>query len=157
MKRQRWQAFLIIGILVLGGCQSVEPPPSLDNVDVNFIRGSIGANLMPIVPPDPIMCELVLVARNRSGESYSGLSVPGGEAFLGNDSTRLGQIEFANNWDGRLGPFEVDTIRLRKISAPTSSFLTPCGRTVFLRLSLMQTPLVIRQVVTEPMTFFCVY
>ena len=110
---------------------------SLDDLETHFYSGYISADLMPIVPPDPISCELVLIAKNKStSASLIGLSIRQAEVFRESTSVRLGTISFSTIWDGRLGPNEQDTVRLTKVVAPASLFTPPCGKYLYLNVMI---------------------
>jgi hypothetical protein len=110
-------------------------PNVLDNLETRFLSGYISADLMPVIPPDPIYCQLTLLAKNKSSStSLSGLSMPQAEVFLDSTNQRLGTISFSTTWDGSLGPSEQDTVRLTKVVSQTSLFTPPCEEYVYLNL-----------------------
>jgi len=110
-------------------------PNVLDNLETRFLGGYISASLMPVIPPDPIYCQLTLLAKNKSSStSLSGLSMPQAEVFLDSTNQRLGTISFSTTWDGSLGPSEQDTVRLTKVVSQTWLFTPPCEEYVYLNL-----------------------
>ena len=131
----RFIAILLILFLLLSCRNEITPPVSLTNLETRFLSGYISANLMPIIPPDPINCQIVLLAKNKSSsETLSGLHILQAEVYRDSGSQRLGTISFSTDWDGRLAPQEQDTVRLTKVVAESSLFTPPCNKYVYLNL-----------------------
>ena len=113
---------------------------------------------MPFVPPDPIFCRIVLIARNKSfSESLSGLSISEAVVARVSSDERLGQIFFSTGWDGRMGPGEQDTVRLTKISGQLPVFSPPCGKYVYLNLLVRNGAGDLSIVKMDSLYFGCVY
>ena len=128
---------LVVGILFLSCRDDATSPGSLDDLEIQFLDGYLSADLMPFVPPDPIICQLVLVAKNKSSAaSLIGLSIPQAEVFRDSGNVRLSTISFSTSWDGRLDPNEQDTVRLTKVAAQATLFTPPCGKYVYVNLMI---------------------
>lgn len=131
---------------------------SLDDLEIRVLESSIVANLMPIVPPDPVHCELVLFVQNTSPtNAVSGISLPQGELRLSSAGQVLGTFFFTSTWDGRLNPMESDTVRLRKLTSPVPFVSTPCGEYVDLLLVARNTSGTWRSVMLDSLQFQCVH
>ena len=128
---------LLTAILFLHCNDDVISPSSLNDLETHFFGGYISADLMPLVPPDPITCQLVLIAKNKSSSaSLIGLGIPRAEVFRDSTNVRLGTISFSTSWNGRLGPNEQDTVRLTKVVSPASLFTPPCGKYLYLNVMI---------------------
>jgi hypothetical protein len=132
--------FLAAGITFLGlllfSCKNggVSPGP-FENLEIQFLSGFISANLEPVAPPDPILCQLVLLVRNNSSSaSLQGLGIAEADVFLDSTNARLGAMSFSTTWDGQLGSGEEDTVRLFKVTSQTPIFAPPCEQFVYLNL-----------------------
>ncbi len=141
------------------GCNDqVLPPDNLNDLQLRIINASIGANLMPITPPDPIRCVIVLAATNKNQtESLNNLSIAQADVYLNSNNKKLGSISFTTDWDGKLGPAESDTVRLSKITNSVSVFTSPCGEYVYLNLFVRQNIFTSISFKTDSMRFGCVY
>ncbi|MBD3178326.1 MAG: hypothetical protein GF417_01260 [Candidatus Latescibacteria bacterium] len=135
---------LILMLLLPSGCGNdrSEGPLRPSNPPVSLLRMSIldvvvYANLMPMVPPDPVICEVTLAVENRSsGYPFSGLSVPSGYMYRSSDNSFLGFFRFSSAWDGRVGPSSIDTFTVRKRQEDAAIFSPPCGEDVYLYIFL---------------------
>ncbi len=128
-------ASVLAGIASFACSGNTLVPGSLDDLEVRFLSGFMTANLMPIVPPDPIYCQMVLLAKNNSTtSSLVGVRVQKGEVVLEETDTMLGTISFSTTWDGILNPGEEDTVRLSKVRSPVQLFTPPCGQRVRVNL-----------------------
>lgn len=135
-----------------------QPSGKLENLDVRFLSGRIEANLMPVVPPDPITGEIVLLMENKSAsDALSGLEIPQADVFLDSTDQRLGTITFSTDWDGRLAPAEQDTVRLTKVMAQSSPFDPPCGKDVYLKLTVIDALNNSKSFTTNILSFDCSY
>ena len=155
------QMMALIGAFGLG-CKDtvtvIPPGGDLNDLETTLLSGSIGANLMPFVPPDPITCRIVLTVRNTStSESMAGLRLPGAEVVRDTPDVRLGQIYFSTTWNGRLDPGEQDTVHLVKVLEQTPLFAPPCGTHVHLNLLLSNGAGDVRIVRIDSLFFGCVY
>jgi hypothetical protein len=150
---------VVIAVQVLASCSDmVTSPATLDDLTIRFVSGYMEANLMPIVPPDPVSCQVLILAQNNNPtETLSGLSIPVADVFLDSTNQRLGTITFSTSWDGRLSPNEQDTVRLTKVTSQSSPFTPPCGKQVYLLLSLKKDGNLSKGFKTESMFFSCVY
>lgn len=125
---------------------------------MSFISASIGADLMPSVPPDPIGCQIILVAENKSKtQTLSGLSIPLADVFLNSLDQKLGTIIFTTIWDGSLAPLERDTINLIKVTSPVTLFDPPCNKYVYLKLLIKDDNSNYITIKTDSLLFGCVY
>jgi hypothetical protein len=129
-------AFLLI--LSLVGCKEQPTSPVSQNIlQLDFVSGSISANFMPPLPLDTIwdqyVCELVIVAKNSSQtDSLNGIQIKQADVFISSTNQRLGTWNFFTRWDGKLGPNEKDTIKLRKVSGRLASRYGACYNFVYL-------------------------
>jgi hypothetical protein len=141
------------------GCYNPETPSaSLDDLSVQFLSAYIEANLMPVIPPDPITCQITLLVQNGNPtETMTGVSIPQAEVFLDSASQRLGTISFSTAWDGRIGPNEQDTVHLVKVMSQTTLFPPPCSKTVYFNLVVNDERNNSKTFKTESLLFTCVY
>ena len=133
-------------------------PESLADLHLTFISGSIGADLMPSIPPDPITCQIIIVAENSSAtRTLSNLSAAHADVFLNSSNEKLGTITFTSNWDGRLGPTERDTVRSTKVISQTTLFNPQCRKYVYLNLVFKNNSgnFIVQK--TDSLFFGCVY
>jgi hypothetical protein len=129
---------------------------ALSDLTIQVLEGYISANLQPMVPPDPILCTLTLrIVNTNAGASYSGLSVPSAEVFLGKDSRRLGTIRFQTDWDGSIGAGAIDTVVVTKIQEGAEIFEPPCGEQVYLRGKISKSAVQSRTFPTPSYRFSC--
>jgi hypothetical protein len=145
--------------LTISGCNSqISPPENFDDLQLVFVSGSIGANLMPITPPDPISCQIVLVVTNKNQtESLNNISIDQADVYLNSTNEKLGTISFTTDWNGKLGPAASDTVRLNKITNSVSVFTPPCGKYVYLNLFVRGNVFTPVSFKTDSLHFGCVY
>jgi len=133
---------IITAVLIIGCDDEPEWPvvigePIESALEVRVLDMRIFADLMPIVPPDPINCRLTLSVENRSSKySYTGLHVPAGAVFLAENGLYLGDFFFSSNWDGKLGRGEADTFRVLKMQSASQIFPPRCGDSLYIRFVL---------------------
>ena len=141
------------------GCKDkVTSPPTLDNLNVSFVSGFIGANLMPIIGPDPIDCRIIIVAENSSRtEVLNNLTVRQADVFLNSNNQKLGTIKFTTSWDGKLNPLERDTISLTKVVEQTPPFSPQCNKHIYLNLVIQNGEKSFVTIKTDSIGFACVY
>jgi hypothetical protein len=133
-------------------------PDPLGDLRLKFVSGYIYANLMPSIPPDPIVCKISIVAENASQTRvFSGLSVLQADVFLNSSNQKLGTIAFTTSWDGQLGPSERDTIQLSKVVSQTTLFSPQCSKQVFLNLIVQDESNNTIALKTDSLDFGCVY
>jgi hypothetical protein len=131
---------------------------SLDDLEIELVQGTITANLMPIVPPDPVSCSLALRVRNANPTTpISGVFFPSGELQLSSTGQRIGTFTFSSEWKGRLAPLEADTVLVRKASSLLPVTLHPCGEHVDLLLAVRNAFPIARTVRLDTLRFECVY
>jgi hypothetical protein len=112
-------------------------PPPIGVLRVEMIDGLLYANLMPIVPPDPISCTLTLSVENTSEKySYSGITIADGDVYLGSNNEKMGEFRFMTFWDGALRPGETDTFEVFKVMENHTIFIPPCGDALYIDLSI---------------------
>ncbi len=159
MRRNTFILSLILLTQVFFNCRDQSTTPeSLDDLHLKFISGYIGANLMPSVPPDPIGCQIIIVAENASvTRTLSNLSAPQADVFLNSSNQKLGTITFTSSWDGQLGPSERDTVRLTKVISQTTLFSPQCGKYVYLNLVVQNDSKNSVTLETDSLSFGCVY
>lgn len=150
---------LILFVLVFSGCDDqLATPESLADLHLIFVTGDIGADLMPSTPPDPIGCQITLVAENSSTtQTLNNLSASQADVFLNSTNEKLGTITFSSSWDGRLGPTERDTVHLTKVISQTTLFNPQCGKYVYLNLIVKNSPgnFIVHK--TDSLFFGCAY
>jgi hypothetical protein len=159
MKRNIYIVASVLIVQLFSSCKDqTTSPESFDDLHFSFVSGSIGANLMPSVPPDPIGCQIILLAENKNQtNTISNLSIPQADVFLDSSDQRLGTITFTTNWDGRLGPMERDTVYLTKIISQTSLFSPQCNKYVYLKLLVQNDFKNSITFKTDSLFFGCVY
>lgn len=149
---------LLIGFLFFNCKDNAVSPGALDDLETRFLSRYISADLMPVIPPDPIFCQLVLLAKNKSStSSLAGLSIPEGDVFLNSTNARLGTISFSTTWDGQLGPNEEDTLRLTKVMSKTSLFTPPCEQYAYLHLTIKNQSNASKTMKIDSLLFTCTY
>jgi len=153
-------AFLLIASLGIFSCDDDTLDPGDDagisDLSVQVIEGHISANLQPIVPPDPILCQLTLrLVNGNTTNSLAGLSIPSAAVFLSSNSTELGIIRFETDWDGAIGAGEVDTVTVIKIQEDQEIFVPPCNESVYLRARVVKTAVQFKQIKTPSYPFGC--
>ena len=140
------------------GCDSAGPQDggTIFDLTVQVIDGGIHADLMPPVPPDPVVCHLVLrVVNTDTDDAVSGVTIPSGSVFLSRTGEELGAVRFETAWDGWVGAGEVDTVTVVKIAESQELFAPPCGQGVFLRVNVVKTAVQTKQVTTPSYVFSC--
>ncbi len=152
---------ILLAAISVAGCKTtvtMSPPGSLHNLEVTTLSQEIGANLMPMVPPDPVFCRIVLVLRNISRtETISGVSIPQAVVLKGSSGEPLGDVFFASAWDGRLDPGERDTVRLVKLESSLQSVPAACNDYVALNLVVSRGAHETSTINLDRALFRCVY
>lgn len=150
---------VLIFCQVLVSCYNPETPSAtLDDLSVRSLGGYIEADLMPVVPPDPITCQISLLVQNGNAtETLNGVSIPQAEVYLDSANQRLGTINFSTTWDGRIGPNEQDTVHLTKVMSQTTLFAPPCTKSVYFNLVVRDQSNSSKTFRTESLLFTCVY
>ena len=159
MKNLKHIALFILVSQIFPGCKDQLTNPQLFiDLRLSFISGSIGADLMPSVPPDPIGCQIVLLAENKNPTlTITSLSIPRADVFISSSNLKLGTIIFTTNWDGRLAPLEKDTVNLIKVISPVTIFDPPCNEYVYLRILIQDDSNNSITFKTDSLFFGCVY
>ncbi len=159
MKRIVFLISLILLTQIFLACKDESTSPdSLDGLHLQFVSGYIGANLMPSVPPDPIGCQIIILAENTNpARTLSKLSVLQADVFLNSSNQKLGTITFTSSWDGQLGPVERDTVRLTKVISQTTLFSPQCGKYVYLNVIVQNDSKTSISLKTDSLAFGCVY
>jgi hypothetical protein len=148
----------LLGFLFITCNDNALLPGSLDDLEIRFLSGTISASLMPFIPPDPIFCQLVVLAKNKSSTSpLASLRIQEADVFLDSTDARLGTISFATAWDGHLSPGEEDTVHLAKVRSPVSLFMPPCRQRIYLNLKVNALLTVSKTFQTDTLRFSCVY
>jgi hypothetical protein len=150
---------VLIFCQVLVSCYNPETPSAtLDDLSVRSLGGYIEADLMPVIPPDPITCQISLLVQNGNAtETLNGVSIPQAEVYLDSANQRLGTINFSTTWDGRIGPNEQDTVHLTKVMSQTTLFAPPCTKSVYFNLVVRDQSNSSKTFRTESLLFTCVY
>jgi len=106
-------------------------------LQVRVLDGMINADLMPVIPPDPILCHLCVELRNMSdGCGIKGLMITSAGVLLSKNDAVLGTIHFNPIPPIDLAPLEADTIVVDKIAEYARIFEPPCGENVYLKIKL---------------------
>ena len=152
-------AIVLLVFLGMVSCDDTSDPgdaAGISDLSVQVIEGHISANLQPIIPPDPILCQLTLRLTNtNSTNPLTGLSIPSAVVFLGSNSTELGIIRFETDWDGAIGAGGVDTVTVTKIQEDQEIFVPPCNESVYLRVRVVKTAVQFKQIKTPSYLFGC--
>jgi len=151
--------YLVVVSQLFVSCYNPETPSAtLGDLSVRSLDGYIEANLMPVVPPDPITCQISLLVQNgNTTETLIGVSIPQAEVYLDSANQRLGTISFSTTWDGRVGPNEQDTVHLTKVMSQTTLFAPPCTKSVYFNLVVRDQSNNSKTFKTESLLFTCVY
>jgi|GEM_PF-5908547 len=159
MERNIYIVVFILIVQLFFSCKDqTTSPESFDDLHLSFVSASIGANLMPNVPPDPIGCQIILLAENKNQTNIiSNLSITQADVYLVSSDQRLGTITFTSDWDGRLEPMERDTVYLTKIIGQTSLFNIQCNKYVYLKLLVQNEFKNSNTFKTDSLFFGCVY
>jgi len=113
------------------------PQPPISVIRMTCLEAYNYANLMPIVPPDPIFCRLTVRIENTSSKySYAGLSIDSALVYLASSGRYLGRFRFSADWKGALEPGETDTVTALKIQEEEQIFSPPCGEAVYMEVIL---------------------
>ena len=142
----------------LNSCDDTSAPASagISDLEVQVVDGYLSANLQPVVPPDPILCQLTLRLTNtNSTNPLTGLSVPSAAVLLADTSDELGIIRFETDWDGAIDAGAVDTVVVTKIAEDREIFQPPCGDSVYLRVRVVKTAVQFKQIKSPSYRFGC--
>ena len=151
-------ALVMSGILA---CSDMGSEPSIEHLEVRYLGGSIVADMMPVISPEPndrIFCTVDLIVRNSSAQWLDvRLRIMRADLRRSGTRTRLGTLSFATDWDGILEPFQTDTLRLVK-RALSEDFAQPeCEASVELDCEIGESEDVLIRFTAAPMIFHCVY
>ena len=159
--------FLSAVVLVLSLCclsctnndEMVSIPPNISQyLDLQFVTGSVTANLMPFIPPDPISAAITLTAKNtHASQSMIGLRILKADVFRQTDSTLLGTFNFTSTWDGDLNPGDQDVVVAAKVRASATLFNPPCNEYVYLTILVGTDSNNVKVITSDSLRFACVY
>ena len=150
--------------LLLCSCEDSENCPcSPDRIDppvsdllVTWDRGTIAASLMPIVPPDPVMCRAWLILENKNPrEAFSKVEIPTADVILVRNNSTLGTIPIETDWDGLLAPGEKDTIFFFKNGGDEAIFSPPCDERVLMDFMIRNADGDTKVFRPDTLTFMC--
>lgn len=128
----------------------------LSDLAVEVLDAYIMADLMPMVPPDPISCHLTLRLTNtHTKHALSGVTIPSAVVCLSKAGLGLGVIRFETDWEGSIGAGEVDTVEVTKITESEEIFDPPCREDVFLVVEIAKNVLEVEHVTTPTYFFSC--
>lgn len=138
MNRPLLTAVLVFALSTGCGEDACRPgggsPPPISVLSASVIDGNIFANMMPIVPPDPIACTLTVRIENTSTkDTYTGIGVPSASVYSAANEP-VGRFRFYSDWDGELGPCGIDTFTIVKIQEQQPVIDNPCGLGLYLDL-----------------------
>lgn len=165
MSRLTYYLVAALVALLACSCEDSGCPCSINGSDppiaeliVSWDTGTIGANLMPIVPPDPVVCQATLILENTNPQqSFSKITVPTADVILVRDDSTLGTIPLETDWDGRLAPGKADTILFFKSTGDEPIFDAPCGERVLLDFTIRNADGDTKVFRPDTLTFFCVF
>lgn len=139
-------------------CGPDEINPPLSDLVVSWDRGIIFANLMPIVPPDPIVCQAWLILENKNQHAaFSNVTIPTANVILVRNGSTLGMIPIETDWDGVLAASEKDTVLFFKNTGPQELFNPPCGDDVFLDFKIQNADGDTMMFQSDTLTFECAF
>jgi hypothetical protein len=149
---------LIVSCVALLECRDQGSDSLADMVDLQFVDVSIGANMMPMIPPvpDPVGCRIEIILNNYSMETLSGLSIPFAELVLSPSGESIGTIALRSEWNGEVPSQSPTQVALTKTDSLSHISRIPCGETVFLRLSVLQFQRPVKTSETGVFSFGCV-
>ena len=163
--RSQFPLVVVLAVLMCSCGDSENCPSSSDRIDppmsdlsVTWKEGWIGANLMPIVPPDPIGCEVWLILENRNRrEAFSKVDIPSADVVLAENDSTLGTIPIETDWDGLLAPGKRDTILFFKSTGAVEIFSPPCQRRVLIDFMIRNSDGDTKVFRSDTLTFWCVF
>ena len=133
-------------------------PEMLKFLELHVVEGSILANLMPSIPPDPIVSRITIVANNRSTlDTMNGLKVLAADVYVASNDSLLGRMTFTSAWDGRLSPGERDTVIANKVRSDTTLFHPTCRDLVYLTIFVGSDIEHSKSITSDTLQFGCVY
>ncbi|UCH85037.1 MAG: hypothetical protein JSW50_04935 [Candidatus Latescibacterota bacterium] len=130
----------------------------MSDLSVSWERGQIFASLMPIVPPDPIVCRVWLILENQNPkEAFSKIEVPTADVILVRNDSTLGTIPMETEWEGLLAPGRKDTIFFFKNTGSDPIFTPPCGDRVLLDFVIQNADGYARMFRSDTLVFECAF
>jgi hypothetical protein len=113
---------------------------------------------MPIVPPDPVMCQAWLILENMNPrEAFSKMEVPAADVVLVRNDSTLGTIPLETSWNGLLAPGTKDTVLFFKNTGNQVIFSPPCTERVFVDFMIQNADGDTRVFRPDTLTFMCVF
>jgi len=155
----------LLVVLLLWACGDSDDQPNsigktdpLSDLSVTWNGGTIGANLMPPGPPDPVACQVWLILENESQlETFSELEIPTADVILVDPDSVLGTIPLETDWKGVLAPGKTDTIRVFKNTGNQKIFGAPCSQRVRMEFLIRNVGGETKMFRSPTLTFTCVY
>lgn len=139
-------------------CSSGTIDPPISDLLVGWNGGTISANLMPIVLPDPVQCQAWLILENRNTtKPFIKLEVPTADVVLARNDSIIGTIPLHTQWNGLLTPGKIDTVYFYKYAGHEESFDPPCGERVLLDFLIRNADGDARRFRSDTLTCTCVY
>lgn len=134
----------------------IDPP--LSDLSIEWESGSIAANMMPIVPPDPIICQARLILRNNNPrEAFSQVRIRAADVILARNGSILGTIPIATDWDGLLAPGKTDTVLFYKNTGDEAIFTPPCNERVLVDFKVRNADGDTKVFRPDTLTFSCTF
>ena len=139
-------------------CSSDRMDPPMSDLSVTWDRGGIGASLMPIVPPDPVVCQAWLILENKNPrEAFSKVEIPTADVILVRIDSTLGSIPIETDWDGFLAPGKKDTLFFFKNTGAEALFSPPCGERVMVDFMIRNSDGDTKVFTPDTLTFLCTF
>ena len=139
-------------------CSADTVDPPMSDLSVTWDSGHMSANLMPIVPPDPVACSAWLILENKNPqEAFSKLEIPAADVILAKNDSILGTMQMETDWDGILAPGQIDTILFIKSAGTLRVIDPPCDDQVLIEFMIQNADSATMVFVSDTLTVGCVY
>lgn len=157
---------LFVAPLMLLACEDTENcmcspdkiDPPISDLSVLWEKGNMFADLMPIVPPDPIACRAWLIFENKNPrQAFSKLEIPTAKVILVKTDSILGAITMETDWDGILAPGLKDTVLFFKTTGTQPIFDPPCNEQVLIEFVIHNADGETKVFMSDTLVVGCVY
>lgn len=149
---------LLIFIIPFSCDEDLIYSPELSDMEVVITEILIGADLMPIVAPDPVIILMTMHLTNMNEtDAFVNFKIPSAKIYRASNDKLLGEFQFRSNWDGLLEPSETDTVQLRKKTEKAKIFSHTCNEIVYLRIKFLNSLGEEELIITDDKKFGCYY